>query len=98
MIECWYIVEYPQRLIAILLGYWGNTLRTPELNTSIHQYLTKRNEPHCPKAVVLNFYQGARLPRVINKFSGERKFLRALQNGKFDQNIYQQTHLFLQLI
>jgi len=28
----------------------------------------------------------------------ERKLLRALQHGKFDQYIYQQIHLFLQLV
>jgi len=52
-----------------------------------------------PKALVLN-HQGAHLPKDndINKFPGECKFLCTLQNGKFDQNIYQQIHLFLQLI
>ena len=48
------LLNSPSSNLNTRWGYGGNTLRTPELNTSIYQYLKKCDEPHCPKAVVLN--------------------------------------------
>ena len=97
MIECKYIVESPnvqsQYPLGILKQYfknpWAKYFHWPK-------YLTKRDEPHCPKAVVLN--QGGRLNGDLNKFPKERELFYALykmeSNKVWSKNLPTNTLVF----